>query len=162
MATRYFLGDFREGRVVHTGIFEAVFSYCDRVGATVPFAHDPSPRLQSEARIWSHAALGPKHLRQCLEPTAGRLPKPTVFKLLAPIGDPAKEKIAADPWGLAAVEPPPLGFQFDAWAGGEGMLPCGKLNFGSRGWGPRRLRPGRGTKIWSMDAYVLGDATVRM
>jgi hypothetical protein len=95
----------------------------------VPFAHDPSPRLQSEARIWSHAALGPKHLRQCLEPTAGRLPRPTVFKLLAPIGDPAKEKIAADPWGLAAVEPPPLGFQFVAWAGGEGTLPCGKLNF---------------------------------
>jgi hypothetical protein len=31
-----------------------------------------------------------------------------VLKLLAPIGDPAKEKIAADPWGLAAVKPPPF------------------------------------------------------
>jgi hypothetical protein len=31
-----------------------------------------------------------------------------VLKLLAPIGDPAKEKIAADPWGLAVVKPPPF------------------------------------------------------
>jgi hypothetical protein len=31
-----------------------------------------------------------------------------VLKLQAPIGDPAKEKIATDSRGLAAVEPPPF------------------------------------------------------
>jgi hypothetical protein len=31
-----------------------------------------------------------------------------VLKLLASIGDPAEEKFAADPWGFAAVKPPPL------------------------------------------------------
>ncbi len=102
------LGDFREGRVARPGIFEAVLRHRDSVRAAMPFAHQPSARLQSKARIWTYPARCPEHLRQCLELAAGRLTEPTVLKLLAPIGDPAKEKIAADPWGLAAVKPPPL------------------------------------------------------
>ena len=108
MGSRYLLGDFREGRVARPGIFEAVLRHRDGVRAAMPFAHEPSTRLQSEARIWTHPARCPEHLRQCLELSAGRLTEPTVLKLLAPIGDPAKEKIAADPWGLAAVKPPPF------------------------------------------------------
>ena len=108
MGSRYLLGDFREGRVARPGIFEAVLRHRDGVRAAMPFAHEPSTRLQSEARIWTNPARGPEHLRQCLELATGRLAEPTVLKLLAPIGDPAKEKIAADPWGLAAVEPPPF------------------------------------------------------
>ena len=102
------LGDFREGRVARPGIFEAVLRHRDRVRAAMPFAHEPSARLQGEARIWAHPARGPEHLRQCLELAAGRLAEPTVLELLAPIGDPAKQKIAADPWGLGAVKPPPF------------------------------------------------------
>ena len=99
MGSRYLLGDFREGRVASPGIFEAVLRHRDGVRAAMPFAHEPSTRLQSEARIWTYPARCPEHLRQCLEPSAGRLTEPTVLKLLASIGDPAKEKIAADSWG---------------------------------------------------------------
>jgi hypothetical protein len=108
MGSRYFLGDFREGRVARPGIIEAVLRHRDGVRAAMPIAHEPSTRLQSEARIWTYPARCPEHLRQCLEPSAGRLTEPAVLKLLAPIGDPAKEKIAADSWRLAAVKPPPF------------------------------------------------------
>jgi hypothetical protein len=108
MDSRDFLGDFREGRVARPGIFEAVLRHSDGVRAAMPFAHQPSTRLQSEARIWANPARGLEHLRQCLELTAGRLTEPTVLKFLAPIDDPAKEKIAASPWWLAAIEPPPF------------------------------------------------------
>ena len=108
MCPRDLLGDFREGRIARPGIFEAVLRHRDCVRAAMPFAQEPGTRLQSEARIWTHPACGPEHLRQCLELAAGRLTESTVLKLLAPIGDPAKEKIAADPWGLGAVKPPPF------------------------------------------------------
>lgn len=99
MGSRYLLGDFREGRVARAGIFEAVLRHRDGVRAAMPFAHQPSAWLQSKTRIWTYPARGPEHLRQCLELAAGRFTEPTVLKLLASIGDPAQEKIAADSWG---------------------------------------------------------------
>jgi hypothetical protein len=47
-----------------------------------------------------------------LELAAGRLTEPTMLKLLAPIGDPALEKIAAEFWGFAAVKPAPFTTDF--------------------------------------------------
>jgi hypothetical protein len=108
MNSSYFLGDFREGRVARPGIFEAILRHRDGVCAAMPFAHQPSARLQSEARIWTYPARGPEHLRQGLELAAGRLAEPTMLKLLVSIGDSAKEKIAAESWGLAAVKPAPF------------------------------------------------------
>src|SRR5665811_1428141 len=105
------LGDFCEGRVARPSMFEAFFRHRDRVRAAMPFAHEPSAGLQSEARIWTDPARGPEHLCQCPELAAHRLAEPTVLKLLASIGDPAKEEIAADPWRLAAVKPPPFATQ---------------------------------------------------
>jgi len=102
------LDDFREGRVTRPAIFEAVLGHRDRVGAAMPFAHQPSARLQGEARIWPHPTCGLEHLRQRLELATRRLTDTAVLELLAPKGDPAKKKIAADPWGLAAVKPPPF------------------------------------------------------
>src|SRR4029453_16612611 len=61
MNSRYFLGDFRERRVACPGIFEAVLHHRDGVRAAMPFAHQPSTRLQSEAGIWTYPARGPEH-----------------------------------------------------------------------------------------------------
>src|SRR5680860_180375 len=106
MGSRDLLGDFCEGRVARPGVFEAILRHRDGMRAAMPFAHEPSAGLQSEARIWTDPARGPEHLCQCPELAAHRLAEPTVLKLLASIGDPAKEEIAADPWRLAAVKPP--------------------------------------------------------
>ena len=73
MGSRDLLGDFREGRVARPGILEAVLQYRDSVRPAMPFAQEPGTRLQGEARIWTHPACGPEHLRQCLELAAGRL-----------------------------------------------------------------------------------------
>src|SRR5680860_175433 len=89
MGTRDLFGDLREGRVARPGIFEAVFRHGDGVRAAMPFAHQPSARLQSEAKIWTHPARSPEHFCQRLELAARRLAEPTMFKLLAPVGDPA-------------------------------------------------------------------------
>ena len=59
MGSRDLLGDFREGRVAHPGIFEAVLRHCDSVRTAMPFAHQPSTRLQSEASIWTYPARCP-------------------------------------------------------------------------------------------------------
>jgi hypothetical protein len=107
MDARDLLGDFREGRVARPGIIEAVLRHRDGVRAAMPFAHQPSTRLQSKARIWTYPAGDPKHLRQRLELAAGRLAEPTMLKLLAAIGDPAQKKIATDSGRLVAVKPPP-------------------------------------------------------
>ena len=53
MDARDLLGDFGEGCVARTGIFEAVLRHRDGVRAAMPFAHEPSTRLQNDARIWT-------------------------------------------------------------------------------------------------------------
>lgn len=73
------LGDFGKGRVARPTIFEAVLRHRNGMRAAMPFAHQPSTRLQGKARIWAQAARGPEHLLQGLELAAGRLTKPAVL-----------------------------------------------------------------------------------
>src|SRR5665811_643331 len=70
------LGDFCEGRVARPSMFEAFFRHRDRVRAAMPFAHEPSAGLQSEARIWTDPARGPEHLASVLSLRRIVLPSP--------------------------------------------------------------------------------------
>ena len=64
MGTGDLFGDFGERRIRRAGILESVFGHGDCVSASVPFAHQPSARLQAETWIRSDSAFGPEHLRE--------------------------------------------------------------------------------------------------
>ena len=70
------LGDLGEGRIIHTGIFEAVFRHRDGVRASMPFAYEPGAWLQAEAGIRGDSACGLEDLRQRLQLAPGRLASP--------------------------------------------------------------------------------------
>jgi hypothetical protein len=166
MGARDLFGDLRKRRIARPGILEAVLCNGDRVRAAMPFAYQPSARLQSKARIWSHFSCGPEHFGQSLELAARRLAEPTMFKLLASIGDPANYQIAADPWGLAAVEPPPFAAKLiDTGAVRSNSCASALLTLLSRSncaeKSPRRRGRGREAKGGAM-AYTFGDATAVM
>lgn len=68
------LGDLGEGRIIHTGIFEAVFRHRDGVRASMPFAYEPGAWLQAEAGMpapWLDglAASGPDFALESLPAT---------------------------------------------------------------------------------------------
>ena len=74
----------------------------------MPFAHQPSARLQAETWIGATRPVGPEHLRERLQLATGRLAEPAVFDFLEPVADPADQQVATDPWRLAAIKPSPF------------------------------------------------------
>ena len=64
MGTGDLFGDFRERRIRRAAILEPIFRHGDSVGASVPFAYQPSARLQAETWIRSNSAIGEEHLRE--------------------------------------------------------------------------------------------------
>ena len=73
MGTGDLFGYFRERRIRRAGILESIFRYRDSVGASVPFPHQPSARLQAETWIMNDSAFGPEHLRESLQLATCRL-----------------------------------------------------------------------------------------
>ena len=75
-------------RIIHTGIFEAVFRHRDGVRASMPFTYEPGAWLQAEAGIRGDSACGLEDLRQRLQLAPGRLAKSTVLVFLQAVADP--------------------------------------------------------------------------
>ena len=101
-------GDFRERRIRRAAMLEPIFCYRDRVGASVPFAHQPGARLQAETWIRGDSAFGPEHLRESLQLAPRRFAEPAMSDFLKSVADPPHQQIAIDPWRLAAAKPPPF------------------------------------------------------
>ncbi len=57
MGTSDLSSELCERRITHAGIIESVFRHGDCVGAAMPFAHQPSARLQAETRIRGDSAV---------------------------------------------------------------------------------------------------------
>jgi hypothetical protein len=101
-------GDFRERRIRRAGILESIFRYRDSVGASVPFAHQPSAGLQAETWIRSDSAFGPEHLRESLQLATCRLAEPAMLDFLEPVADSSDQQVTTDLWRLAPIKPSPF------------------------------------------------------
>ena len=97
MGTGDLFGDFRERRIRRAVILESVFRHGDRMGASVPFAHQPGARLQAETWIRSDSAFGPEHLRESLQLAPRRFAEPAMFDLLEPVAHSSDQQITTDP-----------------------------------------------------------------
>jgi len=111
MGTSDRFGGLCERWIARAGILKPVFRHRDGVGAATPFADQPGARLQTEAWIGSDLASGPEHLRQRLQLATCGLAEPTVLEFLEPVPDPPDQQVAADPWRLAVIKPPPFAAQ---------------------------------------------------
>ena len=87
MGTGDLFGDFRERWIRQAGILEPTFHYRDRVGAAVPFAHQPGARLQAETWIRSNSAFGPEHLRESLQLAPRRFAELAMLDFLEPVAE---------------------------------------------------------------------------
>ena len=108
MGTGDLFGDFGERRIIRAGILESVFRHGDRVSAAMPFANQAGARLQAEAWIRGDPACGPEHFRQSLQLATRRLAEPAMLDFLEAVADPSDQQVAADPWRLTAIKPPPF------------------------------------------------------
>ena len=108
MDTGDLFGDLRERRIRRADILESIFRYCDSVGASVPFAHQPGARLQAETWICSNPAFSPKHFRESLQPTPRRFAEPAMLDFLDPVSDSSDQQVTTDPGWIAPKKPSPF------------------------------------------------------
>ena len=108
MGARDLLGDLRKRRIRCARILESIFRYCDSVGASVPFAHQPGARLQAKTWIRSDSAFVPKHLRESLQLAPRRFAEPAMLEFLESVADSSDQHVTTDPWRLAPIKPSPF------------------------------------------------------
>ena len=108
MGTGDLLGDFRERRIRRAAMLEPIFRYRDSVSASVPFAHQPSARLQAKTWIRSDSAFGPEHLRESLQLAPRRFAEPAMTDFLEPVADSSDQQVTTDPRRLAPIKPSPF------------------------------------------------------
>ena len=101
-------GDLGQGRIVHPGIFEPIFSDCDGVSTAVPLANETRPWLEAEARSGANPTGFPQSLRYSLQLAARCLTQPAVFDFLKSVTEPQDKEATADLWRLTVVQPPPF------------------------------------------------------